>query len=220
MATIFDQRSKALNLWSPDETQRLRLTTVDSGFGREGQISYADGAGPVLFPGPLVYVHQDLRYTVGERIATLVQQTDFTADTLQNEQNSRIADVVSINTVTADLTARVGTLEGQHIAQEGRLDTEFARATGVEASLQTQISALLANTDAVALNSLSELIVDYRENGQGVAASLTTYQTSNDATISAYQASNDAALSAALARINLLETFIVSLQSTTSGAGD
>ena len=199
MATIFDQKSKALNLYSPDETARLRLTTVDNGFGREGQITYADGAGGVIFPGPLVYVHQELRYTVGERIATLVAQTEFTAATLQYEQNSRIADVASINAVTADLTSRVGTLEGQQIA-------ETARATVVEQDLQSQISSLLANTDAVALNSLAELVTDYRQNGQGVADS-----------IASYQASNDAALSAALARINLLETFIVQLQGTTGG---
>ena len=199
MATIFDQKSKALNLYSPDETARLRLTTVDNGFGREGQITYADGAGGVIFPGPLVYVHQELRYTVGERIATLVAQTEFTAATLQYEQNSRIADVASINAVTADLTSRVGTLESQQIA-------ETARATVVEQDLQSQISSLLANTDVVALNSLAELVTDYRQNGQGVADS-----------IASYQASNDAALAAALARINLLETFIVQLQGTTGG---
>ena len=165
MATIFDQKSKALNLYSPDETARLRLTTVDNGFGREGQITYADGAGGVIFPGPLVYVHQELRYTVGERIATLVQQTEFTAATLQNEQTKRAANVVALSGITTGLTARVGTLEGQHIA-------ENARATTVEAGLQNQISALLSNTDSVALNSLAELVADYRENGSTVAASI------------------------------------------------
>ena len=199
MATIFEQKSKALNLYSPDETARLRLTTVDNGFGREGQITYADGAGGVIFPGPLVYVHQDLRYTVGERIATLVQQTEFTAATLQNEQTERAANVVALSGAATALTARVDTLEAQHIA-------ETARATVVEQDLQSQISSLLANTDVVALNSLAELVTDYRQNGQGVADSIATYQ-----------ASNDAALAAALARINLLETFIVQLQGTTGG---
>ena len=194
-----------------------RLTTVDNGFGREGQITYADGAGGVIFPGPLVYVHQELRYTVGERIATLVQQTEFTAATLQYEQTERAANVTALSGAATVLTARVDTLEGQHVAQEARIDTEFARATGVEAGLQNQISALLSNTDSVALNSLAELVADYRENGSTVAASIASYQTSNDATISSYQASNDAALAAALARINLLETFIVQLQGTTGG---
>ena len=217
MATIFDQKSKALNLYSPDETARLRLTTVDNGFVREGQITYADGAGGVIFPGPLCYVHQDLRYTVGERIVTLVQQTEFTAATLQNEQTERAANVVALSGAATALTARVDTLEAQHVAQDARIDAEFARATGVEQSLQSQISALLSNTDAVALNSLAELVADYRENGSTVAASIASYQTSNDATISSYQTSNDAALAAALARINLLETFIVQLQGTTGG---
>ena len=56
---------------------------------------------------------------------------------------------------------------------------------------------MLSNTDAVALDSLAEIVADYRENGQGVASSLSTYEASNNA---------------ALARIDLLETFIVSLQ--------
>ena len=52
-------------------------------------------------------------------------------------------------------------------------------------------------------------MTDYRQNGQGVADS-----------ISAYQASNDTVLAAALARISLLETFIVMLQNPSNGEPD
>jgi hypothetical protein len=51
-------------------------------------------------------------------------------------------------------------------------EAETARATSSEAGLQTQISNLLANTDAVALNSLAELVADYRLNGSGVSSSV------------------------------------------------
>ena len=108
--------------------------------------------------------------------------------------------------ITTYLEGRANTLSDQHTYEEARLNTEISRATGVEASLQTQISALLSNTDAVVLNSLTELVTDYRENGSTVASSLSTYQ-----------ASNDAALTAAMARISLLETFIVQLQNSSNG---
>jgi len=52
------------------------------------------------------------------------------------------------------------------------LRAETDRSTGAEANLQSQISNLLANTDAVALNSLSELVADYRLNGSGVSSSV------------------------------------------------
>lgn len=51
-------------------------------------------------------------------------------------------------------------------------EAETARAQTAEAGLQTQISNLLANTDAVALNSLAELVADYRTNGSGVSSSV------------------------------------------------
>ena len=49
---------------------------------------------------------------------------------------------------------------------------ESGRAQTAEAKLQSQISSLLSNTDAVALNSLAELVADYRVNGSGVSNSV------------------------------------------------
>ena len=238
MATTFEQRSKALNLWSPDETQRFKLSTVDNGFGREATIDYNGGAGVVQFPGPLVYVHQGMRYALGETIAgaqsalysevtravaaetaiqTALDSEVTRAQTVEAalqasliyETESRAANIVDIQGSLTYLNNRADTLSDQHGYTNGRIDSEINRATTVEQSLQTQISALLRTTDSVALNSLAELVVDYRENGMGVATSLASYETSNNA-----------ALAAALARISLLEEFIVSLQDTTSGAGD
>lgn len=53
---------------------------------------------------------------------------------------------------------------------------ETARSTTAEAGLQSQISNLLANTDSVALNSLAELVADYRVNGTGVSANVSALE--------------------------------------------
>ena len=51
---------------------------------------------------------------------------------------------------------------------QNAVTVETKRAQSVEAGLQSQISNLLSNTDAVALNSLAELVADYRLNGSGL----------------------------------------------------
>jgi hypothetical protein len=70
------------------------------------------------------------------------------------------------------LEERLDTAESDISATQNLVMTESGRAQTVEANLQTQISNLLANTDAVALNSLAELVADYRVNGQGVSGSV------------------------------------------------
>ena len=57
-------------------------------------------------------------------------------------------------------------------ATQNQLMVESGRAQTAEAQLQSQISSLLSNTDAVALNSLAELVADYRENGVGVSGNV------------------------------------------------
>ena len=57
-------------------------------------------------------------------------------------------------------------------ATQNMVMVESGRAQTVETQLQSQISSLLSNTDAVALNSLAELVADYRVNGTGVSASV------------------------------------------------
>lgn len=53
-----------------------------------------------------------------------------------------------------------------------RILAETGRAQTSESGLQSQISNLLANTDSVALNSLAELVADYRINGNSVSANV------------------------------------------------
>jgi hypothetical protein len=50
---------------------------------------------------------------------------------------------------------------------------EKSRAETEESKLQSQISSLLANTDAVALNSLAELVSDYSQNNTTIQARVT-----------------------------------------------
>ena len=50
------------------------------------------------------------------------------------------------------------------------VSAESKRASEAEAGLQNQISNILSNTDAVALNSLAELVADYRNNGSSLQA--------------------------------------------------
>jgi hypothetical protein len=57
-------------------------------------------------------------------------------------------------------------------ATQNQIMDESNRAQTVEVGLQAQITNLLANTDAVALNSLSELVADYRLNGSSVSGSV------------------------------------------------
>jgi hypothetical protein len=54
------------------------------------------------------------------------------------------------------------------------LDAERVRAEGAEAGLQAQISSILSNTDAVALNSLAELVTEFSANGNSFTESLQT----------------------------------------------
>jgi len=98
----------------------------------------------------------------------------------------------------AALGGRVSTLENEMDVVEGRLDSdrlewvaadtgldakidsETARATGVEAGLQSQITNILSNTDQTALNSLSEIVAEF----QSVDGTLVGLINSNAADIS------------------------------------
>ena len=81
------------------------------------------------------------------------------------------------------------------------ITAENTRAVGVENSLQQQITALLSNTDAVALNSLAELVTEFSSNGSTITSSLQAEV--NRAT---------AAENAAIARLDIIETMLLTLQ--------
>lgn len=62
------------------------------------------------------------------------------------------------------LLAAQNTLQSNIDTASGDLTSEVTRATNTEAGLQTQVTALLSNSDGVALNSLQE-VVDYFNSG-------------------------------------------------------
>ena len=113
-------------------------------------------------------------------IATNKQAFDVHALTAQQAYmsfDSRITAEVSRATAAEALEAqyRVSVLNTATALNEEnyeRILAETARAGAAEAGLQSQISSLLSNTDAVALNSLAELVADYRVNGSGLEGRL------------------------------------------------
>ena len=110
----------------------------------------------------------------------------------------RITGVEQLGAVLHNMvTVQINEITSQQLPALGTtIANETARAQQIESSLQQQISSLLANTDATALNSLSELVQDYSANGSGITA----------------------ALQAAVDRINQLEQTVAALQnSSTSG---
>jgi hypothetical protein len=123
---------------------------------------------------------------------------------------------VIITTLNQDLTTRINGLDYSTSSAIGSLNNtvgdismnrlpglgmdianETARAQQIENDLQQQISSLLQNTDATALNSLAELVADYSQNGSGITA----------------------ALQAVVDRINQLEQTVAALQNTGGGYG-
>ena len=87
--------------------------------------------------------------------------------------NQRFANLdASIQGLGSDLDGRLYIAEQNITATQNTVMEESGRAQTVEAQLQSQISSLLSNTDAVALNSLAELVADYRVNGSGVSSSV------------------------------------------------
>ena len=108
--------------------------------------------------------------------------------------NDRITGVETIQAVHANtFDVRITEITTQQIPNLGSTN-ETARAQQIENDLQQQITSLLANTDATALNSLAELVADYSANGSGV----------------------NTALQAALARIEQLEQTVAALQNSSS----
>ena len=71
-----------------------------------------------------------------------------------------------------DTQVRFFTAEANISATQNQLMVESGRSQTVEAQLQSQISNLSSNTDSVALNSLAELVQDYRVNGSGLEGRL------------------------------------------------
>lgn len=106
------------------------------------------------------------------------------ATAITNEA-SRAAAAEAVN------AAAVVDEKNRAMGEEGSLNTaitnEAARATAAESSLQSQISNLLSNTDAVALNSLSELVAAYTASDNGLDARLTQIESQIQALLDFHQ---------------------------------
>jgi hypothetical protein len=102
-----------------------------------------------------------------------VMEVNLRITEYHNNYNQRFNQGTSdLRDVRIALSERLDTAEENISATQNLVMDEAGRAQTVEANLQTQISNLLANTDAVALNSLAELVADYRVNGSGVSSSV------------------------------------------------
>lgn len=63
-------------------------------------------------------------------------------------------------------------IDGEKKSREDADVSILSSMTSIQTSLQNQISSILQNTDAVALNSLAELVADYTSQGQGYVATI------------------------------------------------
>ena len=95
---------------------------------------------------------------------------------------------------TSERTSAVSTETAARIAGDSVLqsaiDAEISRATGAESGLQTQISNILSNTDATALNSLAEIVTEFQNADStltGVVGSHGTRLTSLESGVSAIE---------------------------------
>ena len=74
------------------------------------------------------------------------------------------------------LDDHIADFEAQQLKQIADDLTEKNRAEASEANLQTQITSVLSNTDAVALNSLAEIVDKFNTDGVGYAQRLTSLE--------------------------------------------
>ena len=110
-------------------------------------------------------------YVVSNNEAVATLNTDLSAN-ISDVYNQMTSDRMASQSVTGALDSKIQINISNIAATQNQVMVEAGRAQTVEAQLQSQISSLLANTDAVALNSLAELVADYRVNGTGVSSSV------------------------------------------------
>ena len=110
-------------------------------------------------------------YVVSNDDAVSALRTDMEDEISAVEEkvaNESLARYQAQNTVDSKLQIIISDIA----TTQNLVMVETGRAQTVEAQLQSQISSLLSNTDAVALNSLAELVADYRVNGSGVSSNV------------------------------------------------
>jgi hypothetical protein len=155
---------------------------------REAADSYLTG----WFNGELTRLNE-----VDTYLTTRADSTNASLNAMNQYLLDRITGVEQIGAVHANSAdVRITEITTQQLPNlSNSIANETARATQIENDLQQQITNLLANTDATALNSLAELVADYSANGSGV----------------------NSALQAALVRIDQLEATVAALQASGDG---
>lgn len=110
-------------------------------------------------------------YVVSNDAAVASLSSDVSAGFANVDQTFR-DDRYAASQVNLALDSKIQTNISNIAATQLMVMNEAGRAQTAEAGLQSQISSLLSNTDAVALNSLAELVADYRVNGASVSSSV------------------------------------------------
>ena len=124
-------------------------------------------------------IAENQSYNVAQLASVVSDQEEINADfnstfaevqqSIRNEEGDRKLAIQAEATARLDADALIS-VNISHT--QNLVMVEAGRAQTVEAQLQTQISSLLSNTDAFALNSLAELVADYRTNGSTVSGSV------------------------------------------------
>ena len=124
-------------------------------------------------------IAENQSYNVAQLASVVSDQEEINADfnstfaevqqSIRNEEGDRKLAIQAEATARLDADALIS-VNISHT--QNLVMVEAGRAQTVEAQLQAQISSLLSNTDAVALNSLAELVTDYRANGGVYQSSL------------------------------------------------
>lgn len=96
--------------------------------------------------------------------------TQNLAAEIKTRGDAGVAEAVQRIAADSKMAADIAALSSGSTAA---IQFEKSRAETEEAKLQAQISSLLANTDAVALNSLAELVSDYSQNNTTLQARVT-----------------------------------------------
>lgn len=120
----------------------------------------ARSAADTVHTNAIAQANLDLSAEVKERKSEVVR---LDASILTEKQQRESADANEAQLRESADAKLQASLDALSLTSAGGVNFEKARAEAVEAGLQNQITALLSNTDAVALNSLAELVTQYSQ---------------------------------------------------------
>ena len=124
----------------------------------------------------------DLNFVITNNKAEHYGVTNGLSTALNNENvRALAAEGLLQSRIDNEVAARGSAITTAATNAATNLSAEQTRAEGVESGLQAQISSILSNTDAVALNSLAELVTEFTQNGSTIASSVTAETTRAEA---------------------------------------